>query len=54
MKLSKDQEKDLANWVRIQEALGYPPTHKQIEILVSRMLYAQGEQGNRFLLAKTG
>src|SRR6266699_5239973 len=41
-KLSPIQESRLAEWIRIQDALGLGPTHAQIRIFASRILLAGG------------
>ncbi len=41
-KLSPIQENRLAEWIRIQDALGLGPTYAQIHIFVSRILLAGG------------
>src|SRR6266699_2783466 len=41
-KLSPIQENRLAEWIRIQDALGLGPTHAQIRIFASRILLAGG------------
>jgi Tc5 transposase-like DNA-binding protein len=37
-RLSAEEEKSLAEWCRIQEALGVPPSHEQIQLAAQRML----------------
>src|SRR6266699_2008213 len=41
-KLSPVQESRLAEWIRIQDALGLGPTHIQIRMFASRILLAGG------------
>ena len=41
-KLSSIQESRLAEWIRIQDALGLGPTYAQIRIFASRILLADG------------
>ena len=41
-KLSPVQESRLAEWIRIQDALGVAPTHAQIRTFASRILIAGG------------
>nr|AER39694.1 transposase [Verticillium dahliae] len=41
-KLSPTQEKHLVEWIRIQAALGLPPTHSQIREFAERILHLQG------------
>src|ERR1700761_759439 len=42
-KLSPVQETRLADWIRVQDALGVAPTHAQIRTFASRILLAGGE-----------
>ncbi|KAM4062753.1 Tc5 transposase DNA-binding domain-containing protein [Hirsutella rhossiliensis] len=37
-RLSQTQEKQLTEWILIQDALGLPPTHSQIRQFAQRML----------------
>ena len=41
-KLSPVQESRLADWIRVQDALGLAPTHAQIRTFASRILLAGG------------
>src|SRR6266566_4446220 len=41
-KLSPVQESRLAEWIRVQDALGVAPTHAQIRTFASRILLAGG------------
>ncbi|KAM9874692.1 hypothetical protein VDGL01_11249 [Verticillium dahliae] len=41
-KLSPTQEKHLVEWIRIQAALGLPPTHSQVREFAERILHPQG------------
>ena len=41
-KLSPIQESRLAEWIRIQDVLGFTPTYTQIRIFASRILLAGG------------
>src|SRR6266566_7124236 len=41
-KLSPVQESRLADWIRMQDALGVAPTHTQIRTFASRILLAGG------------
>ncbi|KAL0929961.1 transposase [Colletotrichum truncatum] len=41
-KLSPAQESHLAEWVRIQAALGLPPTHQQLKEFAQRILDIRG------------
>ncbi|KAM9874815.1 transposase [Verticillium dahliae] len=41
-KLSPTQEKHLVEWVRIQAALGLPPTHQQVRDFAERVLRLRG------------
>ncbi|KAF4883786.1 hypothetical protein CGCF415_v015717 [Colletotrichum fructicola] len=42
-RLSPTQESHLAEWVRIQAALGLPPTHQQLEDFAERILQIHGD-----------
>ncbi|CCF47772.1 transposase [Colletotrichum higginsianum] len=42
-RLSPDQEAKLAEWVRIQHALGLAPTHQQVKVFAERILHAMGD-----------
>jgi len=42
-RLSQPQEAKLADWVRLQQALGLPPTHAQIRELARRILVQRGD-----------
>ncbi|KAF4474422.1 hypothetical protein CGGC5_v016974 [Colletotrichum fructicola Nara gc5] len=42
-RLSPTQEKHLAEWVRVQAALGLPPTHQQLKEFAERILQNQGD-----------
>jgi hypothetical protein len=41
-KLSPTQESRLADWIRVQDELGFAPTHAQIRTSASRILFADG------------
>ena len=41
-KLSPESEAQLVDWILTQGALGFPPTHSQIRLFVSRILQAGG------------
>ncbi|CCF45332.1 transposase, partial [Colletotrichum higginsianum] len=43
-RLSPDQEAKLAEWVRIQHALGVAPTHQQVRAFAERILCAMGDK----------
>ncbi|OHW98496.1 transposase, partial [Colletotrichum incanum] len=42
-RLSPDQEAKLAEWVRIQHALGLAPTHQQVKVFAERILHTMGD-----------
>ncbi|TIC91612.1 Jerky like protein [Colletotrichum higginsianum] len=42
-RLSVSQEAKLAEWVRIQHALGVAPTHLQVRLFAERILHAMGD-----------
>ncbi|KAM4059097.1 Tc5 transposase DNA-binding domain-containing protein [Hirsutella rhossiliensis] len=42
-RLSQTQEKQLTEWILIQDALGLPPTHSQIRQFAQRMLAVKGD-----------
>ncbi|KAK6225151.1 transposase [Colletotrichum tabaci] len=42
-RLSPSQEAKLAEWVRIQHALGLPPSHQQVKEFAGRILHAMGD-----------
>ncbi|CCF41367.1 transposase, partial [Colletotrichum higginsianum] len=42
-RLSISQEDKLAQWVRIQHALGLAPTHQQVKVFAERILHAIGD-----------
>ncbi|KAK6222765.1 transposase [Colletotrichum tabaci] len=42
-RLTVSQEAKLAEWVRIQHALGLPPTHQQVKLFAERILHAMGD-----------
>ncbi|KAF4808752.1 hypothetical protein CGCTS75_v014793 [Colletotrichum tropicale] len=42
-RLSPAQEAKLAEWVRIQHALGLPPSHQQVKEFAGRILHAMGD-----------
>ncbi|KAK6221470.1 transposase [Colletotrichum tabaci] len=42
-RLSIDQEAKLAEWVRIQHALGLAPIHQQVKVFAERILHAMGD-----------
>ncbi|KZL67851.1 transposase [Colletotrichum tofieldiae] len=42
-RLSPDQEAKLAEWVRIQHALGLAPTHQQVKVFAEKILHAMGD-----------
>ena len=42
-RLSPTQEKDLAQWILTQAALGVPPTHAQVKQFVARILQVKGD-----------
>ncbi|KAK2735424.1 hypothetical protein CKAH01_01805 [Colletotrichum kahawae] len=44
-RLSATQESYLAEWVRIQAALGLPPTHQQLKDFAERILQIHGVRG---------
>jgi 4-hydroxybenzoate polyprenyltransferase len=42
-RLSVAQEKHLADWIRVQQAVGVPPTHAQIREMASRVCMERGD-----------
>ncbi|KAM4064274.1 Tc5 transposase DNA-binding domain-containing protein [Hirsutella rhossiliensis] len=46
-RLSQTQEKQLTEWILIQDALGLPPTHSQIRQFAQRMLAVKGDHTAR-------
>ncbi|CCF42331.1 transposase, partial [Colletotrichum higginsianum] len=42
-RLSIGQEAKLAEWIRIQHALGVAPTHLQVKLFAERILHAMGD-----------
>lgn len=42
-RLSAGQENRLADWVKVQDALGLAPTHAQVRALATRLLREQGD-----------
>ncbi|KAK6206190.1 transposase [Colletotrichum tabaci] len=42
-RLTVSQEAKLAEWVRIQHALGLPPTHQQVKLFAERILHTMGD-----------
>ena len=42
-RLSPSQEESLAQWIRIQGTIGYPPTHATIRFIASRILANDGD-----------
>ncbi|KAM4063872.1 Tc5 transposase DNA-binding domain-containing protein [Hirsutella rhossiliensis] len=42
-RLYQTQEKQLTEWILIQDALGLPPTHSQIRQFAQRMLAVKGD-----------
>ena len=42
-RLTKTQEKQLTEWILLQDALGLPPTHSQIRQFAQRMLAVKGD-----------
>ncbi len=45
-KLSSAQEKRIAKWIVIQEALGFAPSHTQVRATTSRLLVDQGQSSD--------
>ena len=43
-RLSVTQERHLADWIRVQQALGVPPTHTQIRKMASRVCLERGDK----------
>ena len=49
-KVSPTQEPILANWIRVQEALGFPPTHASVRSFASRLLGTNGDNNDSEIL----
>ena len=49
-KVSPTQEAMLANWIRVQEALSFPPTHACVRYFASRLLGTNGDNNDSEML----